>query len=84
MDDIRTQIRSKSYMQFEKNKAWEKFNKARLDLSNALKVTSAKKEEELTKEDLLKLIQLNCAYMFAYNSYNYWKEQLERYVVGNK
>lgn len=84
MDDFGTQMKSKAHMEYEKNKAWHRYNSARINLETNLMVLSEKKEDELTKSDLLHVIQLNCDFMFAWNSYNYWKKELEAYKEATK
>lgn len=69
------------YCRFQKDRNWRNFQQCKVLLEKALSELSTKKEEELTKKDLLYLVSCNCDYMRALNLYNYYKDELSTLLV---
>lgn len=65
-----------SHARFNKDRNWRNFQQLKSNLAKMLDDLSKKKEDELTKSDLLGLIQCNCDYMRALSLYNYWRDEL--------
>lgn len=72
------------YCRFQKDRNWRNFQQCKALLEKALSDLSTKKEEELTKKDLLYLVSCNCDYMRALNLYNYYKDELSNLLVKEK
>lgn len=72
------------YCRFQKDRNWRNFQQCKALLEKALSDLSTKKEEELTKKDLLYLVSCNCDYMRALNLYNYYKDELSTLLVKEK